>query len=118
MKRFGIEIRKANTIGNIYKDVDRVLANIPIGSVNKEIQIQAVAHALQKMIKVQNYFDVCTIDSCIKIGQIHISSERRDIYHSQHCINWNEMTDEFRTTLIAMVLDDFRNILNPQDDNN
>lgn len=114
MKKFGLEIRKANTIGGLYEDIDKVLVNVPVGSVSKEIQTQAITHALQKMIKVQNYFDVCTIDACIKIGQVHISSERRDIYHSQHCISWNEMTDEFRTLLVAMVLDDFRNILNPQ----
>lgn len=114
MKRFGIEIRKANTIGNIYEDVDRVLSNVPIGSVNKEIQTQAIAHALQKMVKVDSSFDVCTIRTCISVGQVHVLSERMDIYRAAHCISWNEMTDEFRTTLIAMVLDDFRNILNPQ----
>lgn len=37
------------------------------------------------------------------------------VYQTQHCIDWSEMTNEFRQMLVAMVLDDFRCVLNPSD---
>jgi hypothetical protein len=114
MQAFGIEIRKSNSLGNLYQDVDRTLANsgiLPGQAISKNVQVQAVAHALQKMIRVENYFSVCTIDSCIDVAQIHVPKERYSVYRTAHCINWNDMTPDYRQILIAMVLDDFRSIL-------
>jgi len=107
MQVFGLELRKANNIQNLYKDVDVILKDF---DVNK-MRIGAVAHSLQKMLQSERYFDICVIDKCIKLTQIPVSKERYDIYSSQHCINWNEMSSEFRQVLIAMVLDDFRSVL-------
>ena len=114
MNKFGIEIRKSGTIGAIYEDVDRVLSTLRIGpgEINYGLQQQGVAHSLQKMFK-EHYFSVCTIDACAKLAGIHISGERRDLYQSVHCLNWGDMEPDFRTRLIALVLDDFRCILNP-----
>lgn len=117
---FGIELRKKNSVNvkSLYNDVDKVLRayNIPQGSVNQETQISAVSHALHRMIQTQNYFDVCTINKCAKICQIVISSERMSIYDSAHCMNWNEMLEDYRKSIIAMVLDDFRSVLNPDEE--
>ena len=113
MKTFGIEIRRANKISGLYQDVDRTLRGLGPGEVSIEIQTQAIAHSLQQMMKAGNYFDVCTIKTCRDVCQTHISSERMAVYRAAHCIDWNEMTDEFRTMLMAMVLDDFRGVLNP-----
>lgn len=109
MQVFGLELRKVNDIQNLYKDVDTVLKNFDIN----KMRIGAVAHSLQKMMQSDKHFSICTIDQCIKLTQIPILKERYDIYHSQHCISWNEMLPEFRQVLIAMVLDDFRSILAP-----
>ncbi len=114
MKKFGIEIRRANKIGGLYQDVDRVLGGLPPGGVSREVQIQAVAHSLQQMLKAGHWLDICAIKDCRDISQVHISAERMQVYHSQHCVSWNEMTDEFRTMLVAMILDDFRGVLNPE----
>lgn len=115
MKAFGLELRKMGNVTNLYADVDLVLSKhkIPAGGVSGNVQVQALAHALQKMINVQNYFDVCTIDNCAEMMQIVIPSERKKIYRAAHCIRWNEMTSEYRQVLVAMVLDDFRAVLNP-----
>ncbi len=114
MQKFGIEIRKANTT-NIYKDVDHVLNNHGIKShgVTDMAKIQTVAHSLNKMIKSQSYFDVCTINNCAKMCQICISEERNNVYSSIHCMHWNEMLPEYREMIVAMVLDDFRTVLHP-----
>lgn len=116
IQRFGIEIRRVGNLDNLFKDVDMVLSrnNVPINSVNTDIQKGAIAHALQKMIKVDGWFDICTVDRCIDICQVVISSERYKVYRALHCIHWNEMDPDYRNLIIAMILDDFRGILNYQ----
>lgn len=117
---FGLELRKKNSVNikSLYNDVDKVLRayNIPQGSVSQETQISTVAHALQKMISTQNYFDVCTIERCAKICQIVIPVERQRVYSAIHCMHWSEMTEDYRKSIVAMVLDDFRTVLNPEEE--
>jgi hypothetical protein len=52
MKAFGIELRNANTIGNLYNDVDRTLSNAglqPGQAVNALVQMQSVNSALRSL---------------------------------------------------------------------
>ena len=117
IQKLGLEIRKIGSLNNLYKDVDVVLSNYSIksGEINANVQINAVAHSLQKMLKTESYFSVCCIRDCASLCQIYISAERMKVYQTQHCVNWSEMTNDFRQMLIAMVLDDFRCVLNPSD---
>lgn len=108
MKAFGIELRKQSA-GNVFKDVDLVLANKSL----QTVQALSVAHALQKMMGAGSFFDVCTINACQKICQVHIPGEHMDIYSAIHCVRWNDMLPEYRTHIIALVLNDFRSVLNP-----
>lgn len=113
MQKFGIEIRRSGTLNGLYKDVDSVLSNSGManGNVSDLAKIQTVAHSLQRMLKADRYFDVCTIRNCISVCQICISEERMNIYQSIHCMHWNEMEPEYRLLITAMVLDDFRSVL-------
>lgn len=115
IQRFGIEIRKIGTMDALYQDVDKILegCTIAAGGVSSEMQASAVAHALQDMLKPDKHFSVCCIRECAKVCKVCIPSERMDIYSAIHCISWNEMIPEFRQNVIAMVLDDFRSVLNP-----
>ena len=108
MKAFGIEIRKPST-ENIYRDVDLVLGNKSLS----EVQSLAVAHSLQKMLEPDSYFNICTVTDCQRVCSIVIPKERLDIYNSIHCLHWSKMLPDFRTYIIAMLLDDFRTVLNP-----
>ncbi len=114
LQKFGIEIRKIGNIDAIYQDVDLILEkyNILNSEININVQSQAIAHSLQKMFKTESYFSICTIKNCAKLSQIYIPEERMNVYDTIHCISWNEMLPEFRQMIIAMVLDDFRSILN------
>lgn len=116
MQKFGIEIRKVGNLTSLYADVDAVLTKYCINdsTVGDEIKVQTVAHSLHKMLKVQSYFDVCTIKNCADVCQICIDSERMKIYSSIHCMHWNDMISEYRLQITAMVLDDFRMVLNKQ----
>lgn len=110
---FGLELRKKGQLSNIYRDVDSILKsnNIPSGGITKDLVREGVGHSLFKMLKSDNYFSICTVDSCIKVSGIIIQRERYNFYHSQHCVHWNEMLPEFREKFIAMLLDDFRSVL-------
>lgn len=115
LRKFGIEIRKMGSLTNLYKDVDRVLSNsnIPPGGVSCDVQVSSIGHVLHKMMQPDAMFYVCDVRKCAEIAGIHISKERLDIHSSIHCMKWSEMTPEFRQQIMAMVLDDFRPILNP-----
>lgn len=115
LQRLGIEVRKVGNLNNLYNDVDLVLKNysIPPKTTSGVVQANAVAHSLQKMLQSDNYFSVSTIQHCASLCQIFISYERMQLYQTQHCMQWNEMTEDFRQQLVAMVLDDFRGVLNP-----
>lgn len=115
MKAFGIELRRANSIVNLYEDVDKTLANAglqPGQPINANIQIQSVAHSLQRMFDPEKYCDVCCIRECAQLCGIYIDSKRMQVYSTQHCVRWNQMIPEFRQTIMAMILDDFRSVLN------
>lgn len=114
-KGFGLEIRKVGDLGNLYRDVDAVLQakGLKDATVNMTVQAQTAAHALNKMLQPDKYLDVCTIKECAKICSLTIPAERMDIYQAAHCIHWNAMLTDYKTTLFAMILDDFRSVLNP-----
>lgn len=117
IQKLGLEIRKLGSLNNLYKDVDMVLTNygIKTGEINTTVQVNATAHSLQKMLSVDKYCDVCCIKECASLCQVCISAERMKVYSTQHCVYWKEMMPDFRQMLVAMILDDFRRVLNPSD---
>lgn len=113
---FGMEIRRIGQLANLYRDADLVLQKLGVehqGEVPKVMGVSAAAHAINKMLKVDRYFDITTIQQCSKVCSIVVSAERMEVYRTMHCVHWNEMLPEFRQALIAMVLDDFRSVFNP-----
>lgn len=117
IERLGIELRKIGSINSLYQEVDLVLQkyNILNNSISIDVQVQAVAHSLQKMLKTENHFSICTVRDCAKLSQLCIPYERMNIYEAIHCVSWNEMLPEFRQMIVAMILDDFRAVLNPNE---
>lgn len=115
MQRFGIEIRKIGDTKNLYNDVDVVLNRFGMKTqeVSDIAKIQTIAHSLQKMLKIDNYFSICTIQNCADVCQICIPSDRISIYRAAHCMNWSDMLPDYRQMIVAMVLDDFRSVLCP-----
>jgi hypothetical protein len=115
MKAFGLELRKNTGIGarSLFADVDRVLSasGVTADCVGGKVQQQSVAHALQNMMQVERHFDVCCVRHCATLCGVCINAQRMAVYQSQHCVHWNNMLPDFRATLCAMVLDDFRHVL-------
>lgn len=115
IQKLGLEIRKLGSLQTLYKDVDMVLSNykVPETGVNSTIQAATVAHSLQKMLQTDRHFSVCCISDCAKLCQICIDADRMKVYNAIHCISWNEMLPDYRQMIVAMILDDFRSVLNP-----
>ena len=115
MQRFGIEIREASTMPSLYREVDCVLARNKVSDmhVGDDVKVQAVAHALQKMISSDRHFDIICVRNCAEITSVVIPKSRMDIYRSAHCMQYDQMTPQYRELLVAMILDDFRAVLNP-----
>lgn len=112
---FGIELRRKGNVTNLYADIGLVLekAGVRGNNVSSEVQSASVAHSLQRMLN-SNYFDVCTIRNCAELTGLIIPKERFNVYQTQHCVYYNEMLPEYKQILLAMVLDDFKDVLNPQ----
>lgn len=109
LQTFGIEIRKIGDVNSLYKEVDIVLKKSEVKDlISPIVAVQTVAHSLQKMFEMGRHFDICAIRSCAQICQICIPKERMNVYEAIHCLSWSEMLPDYRQTIIAMVLDDFR----------
>ena len=115
MTQFKLELRAQTTLNDLYEGVDNALreAGIKKNDVSEAVP-QTVAHVLHKMLSTDKYLCVMEIRQCAKISGIVIPKDRMEIYEPLHCMYWNEMTDPFRKTITAMILDDFRDILNPE----
>lgn len=111
-----LEILKPQMRSQLYQQVDSILSTFTMEPKGMSYQAQsaAVAHCLQKMFQVKGHFSVCIVEACANMCQVMISKDRKDLYNSIHCLHWHEMTEDFRNLVTAMVLDDFREVLNVQ----
>ncbi len=116
LEKFGLELRKIGNVNSLYKEVNMVLDSHKMESkgISSETQIQTTAHALHKMFQSSGHFSVCTIRTCAELSNICISRERMNVYESIHCMSWSNMLPEYAQMIIAMVLDDFRTVLDHQ----
>ena len=110
LKKFGLEIRKIGNFSQLYKEVDMVLSR------STNIEEQTVAHGLQDMFKPGGHFNICFIKTAMEIGNIVIPRERMVIYEAIHCLSWSDMEKEYRITIQAMVMDDFRSMFCPENE--
>ena|ERR1700749_2454565 len=115
-KKFAVEIRKTEAVEDLFKQVDLVLKNHNIlpESTSESAENLTVAHVLHRMIHDGDHFFIQTIQRCATICHITISADRILIYKSIDCMQWGAMTPEYRKVIVAMVLDDFREVLNPK----
>ncbi len=101
---FGLEIRKLNK-ENLFADVDRVLSK------DYNIEKETLVHGLQNMLKPSGCFSICTITECATVCNIIIPDKELAIYRVIHCIDWSAMEEEYRTYIVAMILNNFKSVL-------
>ena len=64
---------------------------------------QAIATSLKKMFS-QGYFDICTIDNCLKLAKITPPCGQYEALRVLHCVHYNDMDSEFREQLFNRVM--------------
>jgi hypothetical protein len=109
---FGLELRKKGNFAALHSDAKEILlrAGVSGSDISSAVKRAAVAHSLQKMLS-QKHFSICTITDCQKVVGLVIPAERMAIYQAQHCVDWSDMLPDFRQVLVAMILDDFGEVL-------
>jgi len=110
LKSMGLELRRINDISVTYEQVDKILESF------KDPERQTLAHGLQDMLQPDNSPSVCFIREAQKLCNIVIPEKHMEIYSMVHCMKWNKMTDEYRNFVVALILNDFRSILMPEEE--
>ncbi len=72
-----------------------------------EFQKRSVVESLKKMFR-NSYFDICTVDACCKILNIHPPREIYNALHALHCVHWSDMDEGFRNEVFARTLEIFK----------
>jgi hypothetical protein len=62
------------------------------------IQKEALVLALNKMFK-GGHFDICTIDTCLKMTNSIADAETYRIMRTVHCVDFKDMSVDFRNWL-------------------
>lgn len=68
----------------------------------EQLQTLAVVASLNKMLK-SSYFDICTVDSIMKILQLPADGEVYDILRTLHCVHYAQMPKELREAIPEML---------------
>ncbi len=117
LKYFNFQIQKSIVERkSLYDEVDNLLDRYGItkNSIPPEVKITALVGSLKKLFN-KKYFDICMLKECLMLFDLKITDERMNIYRTQHCIDWGEMEEDFKNIMIAMILDDFRQVLNKKE---
>jgi len=67
-------------------------------------KIESVKIALRKMFGNSGHFDICTIRTCCDILNVIPDQEIINSMSAVHCIDYSEMTEEFRSWLFSETL--------------
>jgi hypothetical protein len=73
-----------------------------------EFEKQAVVIALKKMFQ-GSYFDICAVDSCLKITGSIAPTADYNALRALHCVNWSDMPAGFRDQVFVKTLELFTN---------
>ena len=95
-------------VGALLKSADRILERYSKEIVPENIKGQAVLSILKALSQRKDWFDVTTINNLAKMNEVTISEEHQELFDSLHCIYWNEMHQDTREYLMAILVDYFR----------
>lgn len=78
------------------------------GEIPENIKGQTVLSVLKNLSQRKDYFSVCEIDKLAKMNEITISAEHQEFMNSLHCIYWNEMHQDTKEYLMAILVEYFK----------
>lgn len=68
---------------------------------------QAAVAALKKMF-AGNYFDICRVDSVLKLTGCIPNRKDYEALHALHCVHWTDMTPELRSMVFLKTMEMFQ----------
>ena len=95
-------------VGALIKSADNVLEKYGKEIIPENIRGQAVLSVLKNLTQKKNYFDICSVNNLAKMNEVLISEEHQEFFSSLHCIHWNEMHQDTREYLVAILIHYFR----------
>jgi hypothetical protein len=100
----------ANTdVGALIQASNSILKRYtPNGLVPENIRGQVVLSVLKNMTQRRDTFDVCAIRELAKMNEVTISAEHMEMFLALHCIKWDDMTQETKEYLMALLVDYFK----------
>lgn len=63
--------------------------------------------AFSRMFRADKWFDICVIDTAVKLTGVVIPARTYDCLRMLHCVGWNTMTQKMREEAAKIVLDAF-----------
>lgn len=99
----------ANTnVGALLQASKDVLDKYEVGIIPENIKGQTSLSVLKNIMQNKQYFDICGVNSLAKMNEVTISEEHREFMQTLHCIHWNEMHQDTREYLMAILVDYFK----------
>lgn len=68
-----------------------------------DFRLEAVKLALKKMF-TSDYFDICTVDCCLKITGAIPDKSTYDGLRAIHCVHWKDMSSSMRNEVFKRTL--------------
>ena len=98
-----------SNVGAIIKASKNVLDKYQTnGEVPETIKGQAVLSVIKNLSQRKDWFDVCGINNLAKMNEVEISAEDQEFFNSLHCIHWNEMHQDTKEYLMAIIVNYFK----------
>ena len=98
----------ANTnVQILLKTTDEILKKHGRNDVPEHIKGQTVLTIIKNM-QNKGHFNICAINELCQLNGVQLSNEHQTFMHSLHCVDWNEMHQDTKEYLMALVVDYFR----------
>jgi len=96
-------------LGTLFKTSNDILSKYKSdGSVPESIKGQAVLSVLKNLTQNKEYFDICGVNKLASMNEVIFSKEHQELFQTLHCIHWNEMHQDTREYLVAILVDYFK----------
>lgn len=98
----------ANTnIQALLKATNEVIKKYGEHDVPDKIKGQATLSALKSMFS-SKFFSVCNINRIAEMNNIRISREHNDLFQTLHCVDFDDMTQDTREYVFAILVNYFK----------
>lgn len=78
------------------------------GHIPEHIKGQTVLSILKKITQRDRTFYVCEVRELAKMNEVHFSAEHNEFFQSLHCMKFEDMHEDTREYVVALLVNYFR----------